>query len=59
MRYEVVESPDGWVVRRDGVEVACFACQSEALEEVARRLQGAGPQSGAVSLAMHFQRRAG
>jgi hypothetical protein len=59
MRYEVVESPEGWVVRREGVEVARFALQGAAFDEVTRRIEGEGQYSGRVSLALHFQRRAG
>lgn len=59
MRYEVVESAEEWVVRRDGVEVARFARQGAAFDEVARHIQGESQYPGRVSLGLHFQRRAG
>ena len=59
MRYEVVESSEGWVVRRNGVEMARFADQDAAFDEVARLLQDADRYPGPVSLGLQFQPRAG
>ena len=38
MKYEVVEDPNAWIVRRDGEEVGRFGDQDLALAEAARRM---------------------
>jgi hypothetical protein len=46
MKFEVVESTGEWIVRRDGVEIARFRDQLEALADVG------------YSLAMRYEARA-
>ena len=57
MTYEIIESAGDWIVQIDGVEVARFAEQSAALDEVAARLRAADPGPDAVSLRMRYQAR--
>jgi hypothetical protein len=56
MKFEVVESAGEWIVRREGQEVARFAAQDEALNDVAARLRDADASQPA-SLSMRYQRR--
>lgn len=56
MKFEVVECAGEWIVRREGQEVARFATQDEALNDVAARLRDADATQPA-SLAMRYQRR--
>lgn len=56
MKFEVVESAGEWIVRREGQEVARFAAQDEALNDVAARLREADASQPA-SLSMRYQRR--
>ncbi|MGA0607588.1 hypothetical protein ACO2Q0_16475 [Phenylobacterium sp. VNQ135] len=56
MKYEVVQSDDQWVVSRDGQELARFAGQDEALNEVAVRLRGADADAP-TALCMRYERR--
>jgi hypothetical protein len=58
MKYEVVETLGGWIVRRDGVELARFGEQLAALADVAERLGEAEEAAGSYSLAMRYQARA-
>ena len=58
MKFEVIEIDGGWIVRRDGVEVARFEQQVEALADVAERLRESGEEQSSYSLAMRFQARA-
>ena len=58
MKFEIIQEPGEWVVRRDGVEVARHADQLEALADIAERLRGADEEPGAYSLAMRYQARA-
>jgi hypothetical protein len=63
MNFEVIESAGGWIVRRDGVEVARHREQLDALIDVGERLRdaeetGGGDQPGSYSLAMRYQARA-
>jgi hypothetical protein len=58
MKYEVVESSTGWLVRRDGVDLAQYGGQPEALADVAERLSEADEVQGSYSLAMRYQSRA-
>ncbi|MDB5427941.1 MAG: hypothetical protein JWR47_3481 [Phenylobacterium sp.] len=59
MKYEVVETLGGWIVRRDGVELARFGEQLAALADVAERLGEADEAAaGSYSLAMRYQARA-
>lgn len=57
MKYEVVECAGAWIVRCDGVEVNRFAQQDDALNYVAHQLKTAGPDSGAASLGVRYERR--
>ena len=57
MKFEVIESSDEWIVRRDGVELARFADQLEALAEVTDRLAGSAKDEGSYSLAVRYQPR--
>lgn len=58
MKYEVVESLGEWIVRRDGVEVARFEGQPDALADIAARLSQAGEaEHASYSLAMRFEAR--
>lgn len=58
MKYEVVETFGGWIVRRDGVELARFGEQLAALADVAERLSETEEPAGSYSLAMRYQVRA-
>ena len=58
MKFEVVEDPGAWIVRRNGEEIARFREQDEALADVAQRLgerRGAGEQ--AYSFTMRYLER--
>ncbi len=55
MRFEIVESADEWIVRRDGAEVGRFAAQDQALAFVTEALRGL--QDVPASLAMRYERR--
>jgi hypothetical protein len=57
MKYEVIESAGEWIVQHDGVELARFADQHEALDEVAGRLRAVEPGDNAVSLRVRYQAR--
>jgi hypothetical protein len=56
LRYELVEDAGGWIVRREGVEVARFDVQEDALNHVAEAMRGAA-EGEAASLAVHYERR--
>lgn len=55
MKFEVIESLGEWIVRRNGVEIARFCEQFEALGDVAERLRESHETPGAYSLAMRYQ----
>lgn len=57
MKYEVIQTGAEWVVRSEGVELARFAQQSDALDDVAVRLRDAKPGVDAVSLSVRYQAR--
>lgn len=57
MKFEVIESGEEWVVQSEGVELARYAAQAQALQAVAARLREAEPGEAAVSLRMRFQPR--
>jgi hypothetical protein len=57
MKYEVQEDAGEWIVRHRGVEVARHQDQSEALEDVARRLEAAGAPDAPASFGLRFQAR--
>jgi hypothetical protein len=57
MKYEIREDSGEWIVQRDGVEVARFAQQDEALADIAERLREKGPDSQSYSLTMRYQPR--
>lgn len=56
MRYEVVEDTGVWIVRSDGRELARFADQDTALQDVARRLRDADA-SAPASISVRYQAR--
>jgi hypothetical protein len=58
MKFEVIESRDEWIVRRNGVEVARFGDQLEALAEVTDRLTDTAKVDASYSLAVRYQQRA-
>jgi hypothetical protein len=58
MKFEVVETLGEWIVRRDGVELARYRDQLEALADVGERLQDTHDVPGSYSLAMRYQARA-
>jgi hypothetical protein len=58
MKFEVIESRDEWIVRRNGVELARFRDQLEALAEVTDRLAGTAKADASYSLAVRYQPRA-
>lgn len=57
MKYEVIESSGEWIVQREGVELARFLEQSEALDHVAGRLRQVEPGEAPVSLRVRYQAR--
>jgi hypothetical protein len=57
MKYEVIESDEAWVIQSEGVELARFAEQSAALDDVALRLREAEPGAQAVSLKVRYRAR--
>jgi hypothetical protein len=57
MNYEIVEDCGEWVVQRDGVEIARFGEQLEALADIAERLREREPESGSYSLTVRYQAR--
>jgi len=58
MKFEVVETDKDWVLRCEGVEVARFRAQEDALADVADRLRGEADRDLSYSLAMRYQARA-
>jgi hypothetical protein len=60
MKFEVVEDDGGWIVRRNGVEVARHREQEEALADIAERLRGDRQDDLdlSYSLTMRYQARA-
>lgn len=56
MKYEVVETAGEWVVSHNGVELARFGGQDEALNDVALRLRDADATQSA-SLSMRYEPR--
>ncbi len=54
MKFEVVEDLSGWIVRRDGVEIARFGDQDAALADVAERLQACSNPTFSYSLAVRY-----
>lgn len=57
MKFEVVETGGEWVVSREGEELARFAEQDAALNDVAGRLREADGE-GPATLSMRYERRA-
>ncbi len=57
MKFEVIESNGEWIVRRDGVEIARFDEQLDALADIAERLNDAHKADASYSLAMRYQAR--
>jgi hypothetical protein len=57
MKYEVIETAGAWIVQSEGVELARFAAQNEALDHVADRLKDAEPGEQAVSLCVRYRAR--
>ena len=58
MKFEVIESLGEWIVRRDGVELARFSEQLDALADITERLRDAEELDASYSLAMRYQQRA-
>jgi hypothetical protein len=58
MKFEVIESLGEWIVRRDGVELARFGDQLEALADIAERLRDRDDAPASYSLAMRYEARA-
>ncbi len=58
MKYAVVETAGEWIVQREGLELARFRDQIEALAHVADLLRDAGQSDGSYSLAMRYLARA-
>jgi hypothetical protein len=58
MKFEVIESLGEWIVRQDGVELARFGEQLEALNDIAERLSDTEESPAcSYSLAMRYQAR--
>lgn len=57
MKFEVVESSGSWIVRCDGVELARFGDQDQALADIAERLRAADEVKTSYSLAMRYAAR--
>ena len=58
MKYAVVEAAGEWIVQREGLELARFRDQIEALTHVADLLRDGSKADGSYSLAMRYQARA-
>jgi len=58
LKYAVVEAAGEWIVQRDGLELARFRDQIEALTYVADLLRGCDETEGGYSLSMRYQARA-
>jgi hypothetical protein len=58
MKYAVVEAAGEWIVQREGLELARFRDQIEALTHVADLLRDGSQADGSYSLAMRYQARA-
>jgi hypothetical protein len=58
MKFEVIETSGEWIVRRDGVELARYGDQLEALADIGERLREAGEANASYSLAMRYEHRA-
>ena len=39
MKFEVIETHGGWILRRDGVEISRFNTQEQALADIGLRLR--------------------
>jgi hypothetical protein len=57
MKYEVIEQSGDWIVQHDGVEVARYPEQDQALSDVSRRLTGAEVGDAGASVAVRYQAR--
>jgi len=58
MKFEVIEGAGEWIVRHDGMELARFDEQPDALADIAERLRRAEEGQLSYSLAMRYRRRA-
>jgi hypothetical protein len=58
MKYAVVEATGEWIVQREGLELARFRDQIEALTHVADLLRDHDEADCSYSLAMRYQARA-
>jgi hypothetical protein len=58
MNFEVIQTDGEWIVRRDGVELARYGDQLEALADIGERLRDAGESDASYSLAMRYAQRA-
>ena len=57
MKFEVVEDPGAWIVRRDGEEVARFGDQDQALAEAARRMGARTGEERSYSFSVRYLER--
>ncbi len=57
MTFEMIEINGAWGERLDGVEIARFNEELNALAEVAERFRGTDEAGGAYALAMRDQER--
>lgn len=57
MKFEVTQTGGEWIVSNDGVELARFDKQAQALDHVAAHLRKAPPAREPVSLRMRYQAR--
>ncbi len=55
MRYELIEAGEQWIVTCDRIEIARYAHQASALEEVADRLSRFD-RNDRAALAVHFEK---
>lgn len=60
MKYEVIEESGDWIVQHDGVELARYPQQDQALGDVSRRLGKSEIGEAGASFSVRYQaRRAG
>lgn len=57
MKFEIVEEPDGWAIRCDGVEVSRCGDQDEAFADIAERLRECGTADASHSLGVRYLER--
>ena len=57
MKYEVIEQAGDWIVQHEGVEVARYPEQDQALGDVSRRLGEAEVGEAGASISVRYQTR--